>query len=197
MADFSLDRIRQWGQTLNRGNGDQSTSENVVPSFASVNCILKPSGQESPDVLLLQRRIEERDPWSGQISFPWGRSKSGETPLPTAMREAMEETGIDLDQCELLGRMESVIPGNVSIKVTPFLAIAPQNIGVTIDRVEIVDSFWVPLEFFSVESNMQIYKLSRMGATIETPSFVIAGTHVVWGMTLRIIMNLLSGLGQK
>ncbi len=109
----------------------------------------------------------------------------------------MEETAIDLDQCEMVGRFEKIIPGNFSIQVTPFLAIAPQGIEVTIDHVEIVDYFWVPLDFFAEEKNSQIYTFSRFGTTIETPSFVIASKHVVWGMTLKIILNLISELGQK
>jgi hypothetical protein len=109
----------------------------------------------------------------------------------------MEETKIDLDQCEILGRLEKIFPGNFSIQVTPFLAIAPPGIDVTISHDEIVDYFWVSLDFFAQEKNSQFYTFSRFGRTIETPSFVVAGKYVVWGMTLRIILNLISELGQK
>jgi 8-oxo-dGTP pyrophosphatase MutT (NUDIX family) len=139
----------------------------------------------------------ERDPWSGQISFPGGRSKTGETPYQTAKREAMEETEINLDQCEIVGRLEKIFPGNFSIQVTPFLAIAPPGIDVTIDHSEIVEYFWVPLDFFAKEKNSQIYTFSRFGRTIQTPSFAVAGKYIVWGMTLRIILNLISELGQN
>jgi len=192
---LSFERIRARG--LDHETEDQkSPEERDVPS-ASVNCILRCSEDSSPEVLLLQRQIAERDPWSGQISFPGGRSKTGEAPLETAKREAMEETGIDLDWCEIVGRLESVLPGNFSIRVTPFLVIAPWRISVTIDHVEIVDYFWVPLDFFAEEKNSQIYTFSRFGRTIQTPSFVVAGKYVVWGMTLRIILNLISELGQN
>ena len=192
---LSLERIRAWG--VDHETEDQkSPGEKDVPS-ASVNCILRRSEDRSPEVLLLQRQIAKRDPWSGQVSFPGGRSKTGESPLETAKREAMEETGIDLDRCEIVGRLESVLPGNFSIRVTPFLVIAPRGATVKIDHVEIVDYFWVSLDFFADEKNSQIYTFSRFGRTIQTPSFVVAGKYVVWGMTLRIILNLISELGQN
>jgi 8-oxo-dGTP pyrophosphatase MutT (NUDIX family) len=150
----------------------------------------------SPEVLLLQRQTVESDPWSGQISFPGGRSKAGETSFQTAKREAIEEAGVDLDRCEIVGKMDDVFPGNLSIRVTPFVIIAPEATVVEIDHREIVDYFWISLDFFSSEKNSTVYTFSRLGKTIQTPSFVILGKHVVWGMTLRIILNLLSELGQ-
>ncbi len=194
---FSFDRIREWGRTHDQKDESAAgTPADVALPSASVSCILKATEGNSPEMLLLQREILERDPWSGQISFPGGRSKNGETPLQTAKREAREETEIDLDKCEIVARLETVLPGNLSIRVTPFLVIAPQDAKVAIDHQEIVDFFWVPLEFFAEEKNEQTYTFSRLGQTIRTPSFVIAGSHVVWGMTLRIILNLVSGLGQ-
>jgi 8-oxo-dGTP pyrophosphatase MutT (NUDIX family) len=152
---------------------------------------LRPSGSD-PEVLLLQRQTIEGDPWSGQISFPGGRSKPGETLLQTAKREAMEEAGIDLDKCELVGRMESVYPGNLSISVTPFVVIAPADIIVKIDHFEIVDNFWTPLSYFSDEKNSAVLTITRPEGSINVPSFVVSGKYVVWGMTLKIMMNLLS-----
>lgn len=106
----------------------------------------------------------------------------------------MEEAGIDLEKCELVGAMETVYPGNFSIKVKPFVVIAPRDIPVEIDHQEIVDSFWVELSYFSDKKNSTTYTFSRQGRKIETPSFVVLGKYVVWGMTLRIIENLLSEL---
>ncbi len=141
---------------------------------------------------MLQRQIIERDPWSGQISFPGGRSKRGETLLETAKREVMEEAGIDLDGCEIVGPMESVYPGNLSINVTPFVVIAPEDIVVKIDHTEIAEYFWAPLSYFSDKKNSAVYTFTRSERLIKVPSFVVSGKYVVWGMTLKIILNLLS-----
>ena len=188
-----LDLIRKWGSKSYSLQDLSGNSADNAQGSAAVSFALKPSGQEL-EVLLLQRQLVERDPWSGQISFPGGRSKPGETLLQTARRETLEETGLDLDSCEIVGRMRSIYPGNRSINVTPFVVITSELIAVSIDRDEIADFIWAPLNYFSDEKNSQVYTFSRQGSTIQTPSFVIAGKYIVWGMTLKIIQNLLSEL---
>lgn len=159
-----------------------------------MSLVLRPQERGSPHVLLLKRQTVEGDPWSGQISLPGGRSRVGETLLQTARREVVEETGIDIEGCELVGAMDAVYPGNFSIKVKPFVVIAPRDIEVKIDNDEFVDYFWVELSYFSEKKNSTTYTFSRQGRTIEAPSFLVLGKYVVWGMTLRIIENLLSEL---
>jgi 8-oxo-dGTP pyrophosphatase MutT (NUDIX family) len=186
----SLDQIRKWGSNSKQASPESGKSNQAS---AAVSFVLRQSGR-GPEVLLLQRQIIERDPWSGQISFPGGRSKRGETLLETAKREAREEAGIDLDGCEIVGPMESVYPGNLSINVTPFVVIAPEDIVVKIDHTEIAEYFWAPLSYFSDKKNSAVYTFTRSERSIKVPSFVVSGKYVVWGMTLKIILNLLSEL---
>ncbi len=186
-SDPILDRIRAWGKR----NGINQLVANPGISTAAVSVILRPAKGGTLDILLLRRQEVERDPWSGQISFPGGRSKPAESLLQTAKRESMEEVGIDLGRFEIVGVMPAIYPGNRAILVTPFVFIAPEDTEVKIDRDEIVDFFWVQLNFFSDEKNSSVYSFSRRGVTFETPSFVVMGKYVVWGMTLRIIKNLL------
>lgn len=164
------------------------------PPIAAVSVILRPSFENTPEILLLKRQTAEGDPWSGHISLPGGRAKPGETPLQTAIREAREEAGVDLSAWEIVGSLESVYPGNRSIKVKPFVVIAPEKVSVRVDQIEIVDYFWPPLSYFSNSNNLTPYTISRQGASFQTPSFVVMGKYVVWGMTLRIILNLISEL---
>ena len=188
-----FDRLRIWG----KGNKfPESNDESNLPS-AAVSMILRPSSFDTAELLLLQRQTVERDPWSGQISLPGGRSKTGEALLETAKREAKEETGIDLDKCEIVGSMDGVFPGTFSLVVRPFVVIAPSDISVTIDHGEIIESFWVPLNFFAEKRNSSTYTFRREGRSIQTPSFIVEGKYVVWGMTLRIIQNLLSELDMQ
>jgi len=72
--------------------------------------------------------------------------------------------------------------------------IAPPDIPVTVDQKEIIESFWVLLSFFAEKSNSSMYKYAREGRSFQTTSFVVMGKYVVWGMTLRVIQNLLSEL---
>lgn len=185
--------MRIWG-SRSQERQDLPSSESSDKPSAAVTVVLKPGSDPTPDVLLLKRQTVERDPWSGQVSLPGGRSKDGETAIQTAKRETMEETKIDLEKCELIGMMQTIYPGNFSIRVTPFVVVALEDVVVQIDREEIIDFFWVPLGYFADQKNSSVYTFSREGRTIRTQSFVLLGKYVVWGMTLRIIQNLLSEL---
>lgn len=191
-SEVFFKRLRDWGRKAAHSEDILSTS--IDPPIAAVSVILRPSFENTPEILLLKRQTAEGDPWSGHISLPGGRAKPGETPLQTAIREAREEAGVDLSAWEIVGSLESVYPGNRSIKVKPFVVIAPEKVSVRVDQIEIVDYFWPPLSYFSNSNNLTPYTISRQGASFQTPSFVVMGKYVVWGMTLRIILNLISEL---
>lgn len=56
------------------------------------------------------RRAERAgDPWSGHLGFPGGREQDEDPDLlAVAMRETMEELGLDLRQAELLGQLDDL-----------------------------------------------------------------------------------------
>jgi len=188
-----LDKVRL---AAKRGNSDIPSENNQSKSPAAAVCIILrvADSKNSLEILLLKRKSFEGDPWSGQIAFPGGRSKSGETLLKTVKREVMEETGINLENLELLGPLAEVFPGNFSIRVTPFIAIAPTEVEVKVDHIEIDEYFWTPTSYFLDRNNSSIYSFSREGRKLDVPAFVYLGKYVIWGMTLRIIEDFLSSL---
>ncbi|MDA4129628.1 MAG: CoA pyrophosphatase [Thaumarchaeota archaeon] len=158
---------------------------------ASVCLIVREiSSATSPEILLLQRNVSTRDPWSGQMAFPGGRSRPGETAEETVIREVSEETKIDLSSLELLS-LNQVVPGNLSIKVSPFVAFLHQPVDVEIDGVEIVEYFWIPISYFMDQNNLSIHTITRDGTTFQVPAFIYQDKHVIWGMTLAIIRDFL------
>lgn len=48
------------------------------------------------EVLLIKRATRRGDPWSGDVAFPGGHVETGETDVEAAVRETMEEIGLDL-----------------------------------------------------------------------------------------------------
>ncbi len=162
---------------------------------AAVSVILKPDGRAgaSLELLLVKRKEREGDPWSGHMAFPGGRfEEKDENILSTAAREAMEETGIDLTHCELLGRLNEVIPTSLSsIQVLPFVVLAPEMTGVALDNREIESSFWVPMSYFMDKKNVNQHSIERFGIKAEVPSYNLLGEYVVWGLTFRIIQDLI------
>src|SRR5580693_2436128 len=67
----------------------------VAARQAAVLILLGTDGQEGVDVLLQKRASGLRD-HAGEISFPGGSRESADAgPAETALREAVEETGLD------------------------------------------------------------------------------------------------------
>lgn len=61
------------------------------------------------ELVFMKRSEYEGDPWSGHVSFPGGRVEAGETVLDAAVRETLEELGLDLGKAELLGELDEVV----------------------------------------------------------------------------------------
>ena len=58
----------------------------------SAVAVLICGAQEHEEVLMFQRAIREKDPWSGHIAFPGGRQEPEDQSLwHTAVRETQEE----------------------------------------------------------------------------------------------------------
>jgi 8-oxo-dGTP diphosphatase len=78
----------------------------VGENRAAVVLILHDS--EELDALFVKRKTSPADPWSGQIALPGGRFEPEDASLiDTAMREVIEEVGIDLRaQGRLLGTLD-------------------------------------------------------------------------------------------
>jgi 8-oxo-dGTP pyrophosphatase MutT (NUDIX family) len=130
------------------------------------------------------------DPWSGQIAFPGGhRSLNDPTLLETAIREVSEEVGIDLRQHVALGVLPFEYSQTRRVFVAPFVFWLNSNVTVRLND-EVAESFWVPMEDLSkiVSTRSEVHV---EGGTLDVESIVLDG-HVIWGLTFRIISNLLS-----
>lgn len=74
----------------------------VEAPTAAVALILLPMETQGWELLLIVRAENEKDPWSGHVAAPGGRTEVGvdgralETVVETAVRETREEIGVDL-----------------------------------------------------------------------------------------------------
>lgn len=71
--------------------------------------------------LLLTQRTDHLRDHAGQISFPGGGLKSGETSLEAALREAEEEVGLTRSAVEIFGEMPRYHTGT-GFNVSPMVA---------------------------------------------------------------------------
>jgi 8-oxo-dGTP pyrophosphatase MutT (NUDIX family) len=150
-------------------------------------------GTSDPALVLIRRRVREGDPWSGQMAFPGGFRGSEAEPLElTAVRETLEETGLDLAvHGRLLGRLEDLSP---RIPQLPPLVVGAFVFAVSDQRPlapgdEADEAFWAPLRDIFDPGNRTSYPLTLPGGTREHPA-VRLGDRIVWGLTERILSGL-------
>ena len=145
-----------------------------------------------PRVLLMKRAERPGDPWSGHISLPGGRYESFDHDLhATAIRETHEELGIELAGARYLGQLPPLHPrtsGPTGIEVTPFVFLTE----VAVEPVcgpEALAAFWLPLATAAAGTLDGTYTYPSSAMTF--PSWNYDG-HVIWGLTWRIIGDVLA-----
>jgi 8-oxo-dGTP pyrophosphatase MutT (NUDIX family) len=159
--------------------------------------VFRSPSDSPPEILLILRAEREGDPWSGQIALPGGRQEAGDATLQdTAVRETLEETGIDLASSGIvLGTLDELRPRTPTLPpiiVTPFVAVVAHDAQVTHNE-EVAESFWARWSLFGDALTRQESAVTIRGAEWRVPSYVV-GRHVVWGMTERILRDLANKL---
>lgn len=165
-----------------------------APARAAVALALRVSPDSEPEILLIRRATREGDPWSGQVALPGGRwSPNDESLQVTAYRETAEETGLDLyADGVVLGVLDELRPRTPTLPpiiVTPFVVLTGGS-GTLTPNHEVDSAFWIPLRLLQDPAIARESSVQVRGATWRVPSFVF-GEYVVWGMTERILRQLL------
>lgn len=158
---------------------------------AAVAIVLVPLGNDDLEIFFIKRAERTGDPWSGQMALPGGRRDESDASLfETAIRETAEETGIDLSQADRLGELDDLAPTTPVLPpviVRPFvfcLASRPQ----VVSGDEVALFVWASLSALPDSSGDQL--VTVRGVDLTVPSYRV-GTHIVWGMTYRIINDFL------
>ena len=157
--------------------------------FAAVSIIVR--DRRSPSVLLIKRAERPGDPWSGQIAFPGGRMQSEDrTARDTAVRETLEEVGIDLNRAgEFLGYGGVTTTHTGTMDVVPSVFELKESVEVK-PNPEVASFRWVDLEDFMAPGSRSTYDLNNDGRVAALPAYVV-GDYVVWGLTYRILSTML------
>ena len=161
---------------------------------ASVSVVLN-IANDKPAALFIKRTENPGDSYSGHVAFPGGKmSEADNSPLDTAVRETVEEVGINLnDDSICIGRLDDLKPLNPNgprFIVSPFIFILQNRINVRINKDEVEQYMWITLEHLSDLNNMRIRYKERGGETIEDYVYSYRN-FLIWGMTGRIINSLI------
>ncbi len=165
--------------------------------------------------LLLQIRSSNLKSQPGEIAFPGGRVELNETWQQAALREASEELGILTKQIDWLGELDIATISEHRTVHAGIAFIQARLSEMQPCQIEVDKLFTVPLSFFTdtIPHNYQVevkchpsdnfpYEKIPNGRNyswnrgyFDVP-FYYYGEHIIWGLTARIITNLISLLNQ-
>lgn len=154
--------------------------------WAAVALILR---SDPLSILLIRRAERSGDPWSGQIGLPGGRRGPSDADLAqTAVRESVEEIGVDLTRARRLGALSDVAPRTPvlpPIAVRPFVFALSGRLDLRLNS-EVASAHWVELARLADPDAHRPTTVTMRGEPLVVPAYMIEGM-VVWGMTERIL----------
>jgi 8-oxo-dGTP pyrophosphatase MutT (NUDIX family) len=142
------------------------------------------------------KRTEYKGVHSGQISLPGGLYKHSDEDLKyTALREANEETGIEIKDVNMLGKLTSLYIPVSNIQVFPYVGVSKRRPVFKPDPFEVKYIIETPLSHL-LDSENQKHKIMQIGENeIEIPYFDMHGDHL-WGATAMIMSEFLEVVKQ-
>ena len=175
--------------------GDERFADDAETVSPAVPRRLKPAAvlvllvaRDEPWMVFTRRTAHLKD-HAGQISFPGGRVDEADAHAEaTALRETEEETGIDPDAIELLGRLPQYTTGTGYL-ITPVVGWARAAPRYRPDPSEVEAVFEVPAAFVLDPRNHRcetaMYK-GRMRRYYAIPY----REHYIWGATAGMLVTL-------
>lgn len=150
---------------------------------------------------------------AGETCFPGGRMEAGETPAACALRETEEELAIPSSEVRLLGQGDFIYSQRgFLLRPLPGLVSPAGLAAMRPSPAEVADVFSVPLDYFRRPPERYTYDLiprvpdgfpyEAVGiprdypwatGRVEVPVWTYQG-RVIWGMTARIVADLVSHL---
>lgn len=142
---------------------------------------------------LLTKRAESLPQHRGQVAFPGGGRETGENEWAAALRESEEEIGLPANRVLRLGELDEVATPS-GFRIVPCVGAIPFPFEVKPNPGEIDDVFAAPL----VElANPKLTEEREVLINGQRRSLRIyhVGRFMVWGVTARILQNLLERVG--
>lgn len=144
---------------------------------------------DDPQYLVLRRAVNPVDPWSGHFALPGGRREEGDRDiLDTCIRETLEETGLRLQQAQLVSALPLARAGGTvhPTLVAPFLFEIEGVPDLILDESEIAESHWLPVSYLLDPRN---HDLAAMVPRLPDTRFpcIRVGSGAIWGFTYGVL----------
>lgn len=157
-------------------------------------CLILREGNQGTEILLMQRAHHKNDPWSGQMAFPGGKIETSDAgPKEAAMRETLEEVGLDMADAQYLGQLNDIygfkLDGVYVAHISTFVFWLKQPVTI-VPNYEVGDTVWLPFAWMDDPQRYMLYASPRAGMP-DMPAVRINldKQQILWGLTLRIIVH--------
>ena len=143
--------------------------------------------------VLFTQRTQIVEYHKGEVSFPGGTcDEEDENLLATALRESLEEIGLQPKDVEILGELDDTVTISDFV-VSPFVAVIPHPYEFKLSATEVERLIEVPLSALLDRSNFREEIQFRDGKPHQV-CFYSCGGNVIWGATARILKNFLDSV---
>lgn len=167
-------------------------AQTIAGDFPDAAVVFAVNTAEQPAVLLTQR-APHLSLHAGEIAFPGGKQDpEDDSLLATALREMEEEVGVGGEHLEVLGALHQRIT-RTRIRVTPYLALLPEDIPLRVHRGELDSAFYVPIDALSGGELFSLIDVLDNGVTKRVARFRY-GDYDIWGVTAMILADALNAL---
>lgn len=160
-----------------------------VPAAVLIGLVARPEG---PTIILTERTAHLAN-HAAQVSLPGGRVEAADAgPAAAALREALEEVGLNSAKVELLGCLPPLLTTS-GFCVYPFVGWIDPPVELLPDPYEVAEIFEMPLQFVLERANHHRDSLVARGVRHEFYVLPYLG-HRVWGATADILVGLADAL---
>jgi 8-oxo-dGTP pyrophosphatase MutT (NUDIX family) len=173
---------------------DWTRSEPSVRRAAGL-VLLFPDDAGTARIVLTERPDGMRH--AGQVSLPGGKEDPGdEFPVGTALREAQEEVGLDVEQAgvRVVGLLDVVDVRVSGFMLTPVVTLADRAPVLVASPREVASVLVPPLDIFLPDAPIRVVEEDRDGYRIRYGGYPWDG-HLIWGATARVLAQLGAILG--
>lgn len=147
------------------------------------------------ELLFIQRAQRRGDPWSGDMAFPGGRLQPEDrSSRDTAMRETLEETGLDLyAHGDYQARLSDLLTRHHSrwrpMVVTPHV-FAWRGDGALRLNHEAHRGIWIPVSVLADPANQSRLPITTPLGTLTFPCCHYQD-YCIWGLSYSMLQELL------
>jgi 8-oxo-dGTP pyrophosphatase MutT (NUDIX family) len=146
--------------------------------------------------VLLTKRTDHLRDHAGQVSFPGGRVEAhDESPVATALRETLEETGLSSEHVDILGRLPRYFTGT-GFAITPVTGLVNPHFTLKLDTFEVAQVFEVPLSHLTDHRNYRLHEATLPDGQIRRYYSIAWDDFFIWGATAAMLRGMYQVLAE-